>query len=420
MEIYYKILKFLVFISLYYIHVVNATVTLEYNDNGVLRKDSDTNCNINFANFGIESNIKNIALQFSDGKNTSNNIPGKRFNIIVSKLINGNYYINEGVTVSKSELSNLIKVTQGNSNVNFEVSSDNKDYIEIIIKNLETCEDLTVKQTYKEPAITYTYVLYDNVIPSPINKGFPSSMFGPSSNNTPYTIIHWNMNGLDEIREKCNIYISYGSWSSNHWTWYVSTENKNLKKCTNKEMYSVAQKYYVDYDKMTEIFGNHYEGYVIKKEGYSMIHMDGITDNKYMVEVYQTKCGNQNGDQVACTVPSAEKLTFKGFTREIVKNCLNLIIDINEDVTWTVDNNGVNGKFKDYSILVQNTNFGSLPTKKDESVTYKQGTSTTANYIARFKVTLTCVLGSTYKDDNCRCRGMKIIKNNKKKLNKIK
>eukprot|EP00833_Pecoramyces_ruminatium_P004436 jgi/Orpsp1_1/1178468/evm.model.c7180000065435.1 len=376
------------------IYIVSA-VEVEYTKDGVTRKDGK--CNINFVNFGIEDSITQITVSFKE--NT----------LIIEKLKNGNEGLNNGMKFTQEELNKYIEIYQDGENItDFTIPSYSNGLFSIQIKNLDSCEGITVKQTYKEDVSMYTYLLYENVVPKPINTNFASERFGPSSNNIPYSIIHWDMNhGLDELREKCGIYIKYNGRSSGggwHYVWYLSTENINTKNCSNTEFYNIAKKHYVDYDIMEEIFGDHYEGYVIKRETGAEGHMDGIvTNNKYIVEMYQQECGNQSGYQVICTMSSLEKLTFDQFTNELINNCLSIIIDKTEVPTYEVDSSGITLKFKSYSLKVVNNGKGSLPTSTSGSVSYKEFSGATSSGVARFSASLSCYDGS-YKDDKCRCQ----------------
>jgi len=378
---------------------------VEYNPEGVLRKDST--CNINFINFGIEENshkcISDISVTYSNK------------NLKIEKLKNGNEGLNSKTSFTKDELPKYIKIFQNGQEITQNVSfPDYKNgYFSIEISNLKSCEGITVKQTYKEPAIMHTYLLYENKVPSPINKGFPSNQFGPSKNDIPYSIVNWDMNeGLDEVREKCGIYIQYrerGTGGGNHFVWYLSIENINNKKCTNTEFYNIAKKHYNDYYKMEEIFGDHYEGYVIKRETGSVGHMDGVIVNrKYIIEMYQKACGKQNGYQVICTIPSVDKLTFSEFTNELINNCLSVIIDKEEKPKYIVNSDGITMNFQSYSIKIVNNSEGKLPTSESETVVYKEFSGVTSSGIARFSLSLECYDGS-YSDEKCRCHGIHFI-----------
>eukprot|EP00833_Pecoramyces_ruminatium_P007985 jgi/Orpsp1_1/1182017/evm.model.c7180000079551.1 len=389
-------LKILNIIALYgiIINIVNATVT--YTKDGVLREEGS--CSINFVNFGIDDNsyksISSITISYS------NNV------LTIGKLKNGNLGLNKNMSFTANELKKYIIISKDGNKItdNYTMTNNGSGLFTISISNLNSCKGITVKQTFKENVKMYTYLLYENVVPNPINKGFSSDKFGPSSNNTPYSIIYWNMDGLDEIREKCQIYIQFHNYSGDHFIWYLSKDNINGSNCSNTEFYNIAKKYYPDYSSMTEIFGDHYEGYVIKRETDGEGHMDGVVVNQnYIVEMYQQQCGNQNGYQVICTISSLAKLSFSEFTSELINNCLSIIIDKTEIPTYEVDANGITMKFKSYTLLVTNNGKGSLPTSKTGSVSYKEFSGVTSSGVARFKASMSCYDGS-YKDANCRCR----------------
>jgi len=149
---------------------------------------------------------------------------------MITNMINGNEGLNENTTFSKDEIKEYIEVTQnGNPITDFEVIQYKDGKFGIKLNDITDCDGLTIKQTYKEPVMMYTYLLYSNVIPSDINQSFSYELFGPSGNNTPYDKLYWDINkGLDDLREQCGIFIDYGSRNSNygaHTNWYVSKDN---------------------------------------------------------------------------------------------------------------------------------------------------------------------------------------------------
>ena len=401
MRNFFNKLKLFNFVLLYnsIINFVYATVTIEYTKDGVLRKDGT--CNINFINFGIDNNsyksISSITVTYNK----------KNKELTIAKLKNGNEGLNNGMSFTTSDLKKYILINQGEKKItDFSIPSNRNGEFSIKLSNIQNCDDITVKQTFKESVKMHTYLLYANVVPDFINKNFGNAEFGPSSNGVPYSILYWNMNGLDEIREKCGIYIQFNNYSGNHYVWYLSIENINNKNCTNTQFYNIAKKYYEDYSSMIELFGEHYEGYVIKRESSNEGHMDGIVVNqKYIVEMYQQQCGSQNQYQVICTMTSVNKLTFSKFTSDLINNCLSIIIDKTEIPTYTVDDSGITMKFKTYTLKVVNSDKGSLPKSQSDSVSYKEFSGATSSGIARFKASLSCYDGS-YKDEKCRCHGM--------------
>jgi len=377
-------------------------VTLEYTKEGVLRKDN--NCNVNFINFGIKNDIINISVQKEKNKNGS-------FNLKIGNLKNGNEGLNRpnsGYTFTNEEIKDYIKISQNDDKIDdFKIASATNGQFSLTVKNLTSCNGLTIKQTFKEPVIIATYLLYSNDKPKDINHSFNIAEFGPSSNNVPYDTLHWDMNtGLDDIREKCRIYIDYmdrNNVASNHWIWYLSTDSINGEKCDNAAFFKTVKKSYVDYDVMDELFGDYYEGYVIKREGEDKGHMDGILVNqKYLIEIYQNECNEQNKDQVICTISSNKKLTFQKFQDEFVANCLNVLINQDEEAEWKVNDEGVKAIFSRYALNIVNYNRGSLPKTENDSVSYKEFKAAHSSGIARFSVNLECNDGS-YIGDKCRC-----------------
>jgi len=435
MNIFYNIFAYLITITLI-INIVNAslfrpttttkaatptpTPVLEYTENGVLRKSS-SGCNINFVNFGIESSITSINEKISYNNNNvqTSNIPKSTFNLILENLVNGNIRINNnGESVTNEELKSLIKVTQGDNNLDFTVSivSSSPKYFSLTINNLETCDNLTIKQTHKYNVNISTFLLYANIIPDPVDKAYSNERYGPSGNGSPYSVIQWNMEGLDALRQQCGIYIKYATINDKYrWNWYLSRENKNIKNCSNPEFYKIVKQYFVDYNPMYEMFGDYYEGYLLQSVNYYGAHMDGILIHKYIIEIYQENCGGllSNGSQVACTISSDNILSYGDFTNKVVKECLPLFINSNETPKWTLNTSSLTGTFNDYSIKIENlktiSNEGSIPKSTSGNVSYKVFDGADGSGIARFKATLSCNKDSVYMDNKCRCHRMIII-----------
>ncbi|ORX42631.1 hypothetical protein BCR36DRAFT_407004 [Piromyces finnis] len=394
-----NILKFFALLSVSSVCFVNAdsplinekaakNVSLEYTKDGVLRKEDQ--CFINFANFGIKNDIINISVK------KENNNDGS-FNLRIGELKNGNEGLNNyktGYRFTDDEIKDYVKIKQNNVEINdFSIASVVDGKFSLLIKNLKSCDGLSIKQAYKTEALMATYLYYSNVSPLDINHAFDIAEFGPSSNNVPYDIIHWDMNtGLDRVREQCRIYIDYNrreQTGGNHWIWYLSTDNIN--------------EFLNFYEQMDELFGEYYEGYVIKREGSENGHMDGILVNqKYLIEIYQDGCSEQNKDQVICTISSNKKLSYEEFQKEFVNNCLDVIVDKKEKAEWSVNANNITAKFSQYSINIENYNRGSLPKCETESVSYKEFKAAESSGIARFTVNMSCGEG-TFIGDKCRC-----------------
>jgi len=383
--------------------VAKAAATLDYTKEGVLRKENE--CNINFVNFGIETDIS--GLNVKKVKNADGS-----FNLSIAELKNGNIGLrsNEsGYTFDeKNETKDYVKISQsGNDLKDFEVKPASKGKFSLVVKNLKTCDGLTIKQTFKDDALMNTYLYYSNVKPDGINHAYDITQFGPSSNDVPYDTLSWNMNtGLDAVREKCRIYIDWHETNNVggfHWVWYLSTDSINADKCDNPTFYNTAKKSYASMEVMDELFGDHYNGYVIKREGKENGHMDGIlVDQKYLIEIYQNGCDEQNKDQVICTISSNKKLTYKEFTQEFVKNCQTIIENPEEEVKWSVDEKGVTAKFDTYSLNITNYNRGALPKTENDSVSYKEFKAANSSGIARFNVCTVCGDGS-YIGEKCKC-----------------
>jgi len=408
-----NILKFFTLLTVYSACFVNADsplinkdsnklVTLEYTKDGVLRKEDQ--CFINFVNFGIKNDITNISVK------KENNSDGS-FNLKIGELKNGNEGLNNyktGYTFTDAEIKNYVKIIQNDKEIkDFSIASVVDGKFSLLIKNLKSCDGLSIKQTYKTEALMATYLLYSNVKPTDINHAFDIAEFGPSSNNVPYDIIHWDMNtGLDRVREQCRIYIDYNGREKTggfHWIWYLSTDNINGEKCDNTAFYKAAKNSYIDYDLMDELFGEYYEGYVIKREGSENGHMDGILVNqKYLIEIYQNGCSEQNKDQVICTISSNKKLSYEEFQKEFVDNCLSVLIDQDEEPEWSINASSLSAKFSQYSLNIENYNRGALPKSEVETVTYKEFKAANSSGIARFNVNTQCGEGS-FIGDKCRC-----------------
>jgi len=411
---YKKILKLIALGAAYSAFTVNAcseikssinpkNVSIEYTNEGVLRKNGQ--CDINFVNFGIKNDIVNI-----DVKKLIN--PNGTFNLALSALKNGNDGLNDinaGYRFGKEEIIKQIEVTQNGQKVKqYEVTSAVNGEFSLLIKDLKSCEGLSIKQTFRDTVTMKTYLLYSNVKPTDINHVFNIVEFGPSSNNVPYDTLQWNMNtGLDKAREKCGIYIDFHTRSGTggmHWNWYLSTDNINSKKCDNTQFFEAVKGSYENYEVMDELFGDYYEGYVIKREDENAGHMDGILVNqKYLIEIYQNGCAEQNKDQVICTISSNKKLTYNEFKKEFVENCLAVIIDQEEEPEWSVSTAGITAKYSNYVLNMVNYNRGGLPTSETDKVQYKEFKAANSSGIARFSVSLDCNDGS-YIGDKCRCQ----------------
>ncbi|OUM68472.1 hypothetical protein PIROE2DRAFT_3761 [Piromyces sp. E2] len=386
-------------LTVFCISLINAEVTIEYNDEGVLRKDG--NCDMTFTNFGTDKTITGISLKKKVDKVTNT------FNITLSGLINGNIGLNYETVFTATDLPNYIKVTQNDSevtNVEFPWYSDNLNKFNINIYNLTTCDGLKIKQNFKDELVTVANRLYYiNKVPESINHAFDSKLFGPSY-DYPFKRIHWKINeGLDDLIKTCGIYLVYGSFTSanrNHWQYYLSVDSINTKNCITKQFFEVIKRNYVDYHYISELFGENYVGYVFKREGHVEAHMDGvIADNHYLIEVFHKKC-NLNGSEprTTCTIKSKEPLLFTHFAHKLIEECFKIV--------WEIKNKNITGKMKNKQISITNgdSQLNYIPTTTNDPLNYKSSSTENSTPYARFTFSFTCGDG-TFMNESCECQG---------------
>lgn len=427
-----NILKLFLFIIIFCSTIASAAVTIEYTEDGVLRKDG--NCDITFVNFGIEKTISGQSVKKTLDKETGT------FNITLSGLVNGNVGLNYETKFELEDLYKYIKVIQDNeeiSTISIPSMNTGSGKFDLVIYNLVSCDGLMVKQTFKDETVTVANRLYYvNVVPESINRAFQSSLFGPSY-DYPFERIHWKMNeGLDDLRKTCGIYIKYDKFVSsngNHWQYYLSVDSINSKECSQKEFFNVIRRNYIDYHFTRDLLGENYMGYVLKREGHIEAHMDGvIADNHYIIEIYQKSCNEKFSAKTVCTLTSDEPLTFQNFTKQLIKQCIgNTVDEIEEseegeeidkenekdsdkesdkesdeenDEVWEVLSTGksATGKLKNQNVKIENFDRGSLPKKIEGNITYKNFDIENSTPVARFVVTYTCECG-TFMSDNCQC-----------------
>jgi len=385
------------------VNIVKSDVTVEYTEDGVLRKDGS--CDITFVNFGTEENLSSLTLSKSVNKVTGN------FNLTIKNLINGNMGLNYETTIEQTDLLDLIKITQNKQPItDFTVPYMGKGSgkINIVINNLSTCDGLIIKQTFKDETVTVANRLYYvNVVPTDINHAFESKLFGPSY-SYPFERIHWKMNeGLDDLRKTCGIYILYTKYvSSNgvHWQYYLSVDSINTKKCTTLEFFQVIKRNYIDFHYTLDLLGENYVGYVLKREGHIEAHMDGVIMNyNYMVEIYQNSCNEMFEAKTFCTIRSDEALLFSDFAHELITDCLKDTVDPKEKVEWAIESNKAIGRLNNQVITISKSDKGSLPKKTDNLIKYNDFKIADATYIARFIIDLSCKDGS-FMNESCQCQ----------------
>ena len=383
---------------------------LQYLPEGVLRKDDQ--CNIIYTNFGMKEHIEGLEYEIT------NNSDGT-FNIKIKNLVNGNMGPNQQSYFDPNVLKDLIKVEQNGNEISDKSITDvnqKTGLMSLQINNLTDCNDLKIKQTFKEKEVVVANRLYyENVIPDKINQPFDASKFGPSY-SYPFKRLHWEINeGLDDLRETCGIYIYFSTvHESNirHWQYYLSTENVNTKGCTNEEYFEVIKRNFRDgdYQYTIDLLGENYQGYVLKREGHPEEHMDGVLiDNKFLIEVYQKNCNEDNQQITVCTMDSQKKLSFTEFSQQLVK-CLKLEDDQESD--WEINNKIASAKFNGQIITVSNSDAdsrGSLPDTVNGDINYKKINGENATPIARFMITYTCENGYYINDSCTACEGNSII-----------
>jgi hypothetical protein len=394
-------------LTVFCISIVSAAVTLEYNDEGVLRKDG--NCDITFTNFGTEKSITNLSV-----KKNIDNVNGT-FNVTIGDLINGNIGLNNDSVFNEEDFPTYVKVTQdGEELTNFEFPWFNGDLTKfrLTINNLTTCDGLKIKLTFKDETVSVANRLYYvNKIPDSINHAFDSNLFGPSY-NYPFKRIHWKINeGLEDLIKSCGIYLVYGNPTSSkginvHWQYYLSVDSINSKHCVTKGFHEVIKRNYVDYHYTSELFGENYVGYVFKREGHVEAHMDGvIADNGYLIEVFHKKCNENSEQRTTCTIKSDEPLLFEEFTHQLIHDCFSDIIDENEEITWTIKSGNIIGQMKNKKITISKGDGGVnyIPSTIDDPINYKTSLTEDSTPFARFIFNFTCGDG-TFMNDSCECQ----------------
>ncbi|KAL6628865.1 hypothetical protein U3516DRAFT_657675 [Neocallimastix sp. 'constans'] len=380
----------------------NNCASIEYSIDGVLRNDGI--CNINFVNFGIDDTISEITV--SKKGNT----------LTIGNLKNGNEGVNDMI-FDFNDIKNYIIINQNeNSITEFSVKDSSNGRFSITIDNIESCDGLTVKQTYKLNPEINTYSLYQNKIPKKINKGFDQSLFGPSSNDIPYNILTWNINeGLEELRKECQIFIDYRNrikeGNSNFFIWYLSIENINVNnKCDNPRFFEIIRKYFNNYeDYSNNVLGPYYEGYVLKKEK-KVCHMDGIFKAGNLIEIYhEKKCdqsGGQNKHQVLCVIPSSGALNYDGFQESVISNCTRIFNQHVEEGEWDLKSDSISADFDYMNVKFTPFTGTSLPSQ-DINEFFGYTKKVNQFYLAQFNIEIKCKEEKekpTYINNDCVCK----------------
>ena len=384
-------------------------VTLKYTEEGVLRRDGK--CHVTFVNFGISNTISERSVE----KTVEND--SEEFSVTIKGLINGNMGLNYETVFELDDLKSFIKISQDNVLLNdFEVSnlSEDSGTFDLKINKLTSCYDLIIKQTFKDELLVIdNRIYYENVIPTSINQAFDTSKFGPDKNFN-YPRVHWKINeGLDELRKTCGIYTDYKyveTANHNHWRYYLSTENINNKGCTTQQFSDIVKRNFEDFDKLTDIVGENFVIYVLKREGKIEAQTNGIiTDSKYVIEILQNKCTKQDSLNLG-SVRTSEPIIFRNFADQLVNNILKVSLKENEKVEWTIssDKKTANGKMLNQVIKLERIK-GTFPDNIDGTINYDNSNDDISIPIAGFKVSFVCEK-STYIDDHCQCHGNILLK----------
>jgi len=381
------------------------TVTLKYTNEGVLRRDGK--CHITFSNFGIEENISSISVDIIKDKTSD------LFNIEVSGLINGNIGLNYDTSFNTDDLNKYIKISQdGISISDFEITLM-KDFSEgtfdLRINKLSTCDGLIIKQKFKdELLVTKNNIYYENIIPEVINNQFDPEKFGPD-NNYPIKLTHWKINeGLDELKKICGIYIEYKEISNsnnNHWEYYLSINNINSKNCTVLQFSDIIKNNYNDLNNIIDVVGEKYVPYILKRDGQKEASTDGvITDANYIIEINQKSCSKKENTNLG-SIRSLEPISFNEFTQMLIKNHLNIKLNDNEKIEWTIssDKKIASGKMINQIIKIESLK-GTFPESIDGNINFIVYEGVNSISLSRFVISFEC-LKETYIDDNCVCHG---------------
>jgi len=429
MTVFFNLLKLLVFLSIFSIDNVKAynsefdNENIEFLEEGVLKKDDL--CNIIYTNFGAKQHILDITYEKEDNEDGT-------FNLIIKKLVNGNMGPNQVNYLNPDDLENLILIEQNGveiTNKSISNVSGSTGLMTLKINNLSDCNNLKIKQTFKEDAKVATRLYYVNEIPKSINQAFDSRKFGPPLNQ-PFKRLHWDLNaGLDDLRKTCGIYIYYtvpkkDPEGKNHWQYYLSIDSVNTKNCTNEEFYNVIKRNFreeqeegtqniIDQQIINSIVSNpNFQAYVLKREGHVEEHMDGvIVGTEYLIEVKQKNCNENNEENTICTMQ--DKLTFTEFAQQLVEclDSLSLISKDDQESDWEINESVAIAKFKGQYVKVSNSDNGSkgsLPNNVDEYINYSKVSGEDSKSLARFMITFTCD-DSFYINEKCICEGIYCI-----------
>jgi len=345
---------------------VNAAVSVEYTEEGVLRKEG--NCEITFTNFGTGQNFVNSVAIEDDG-------------IKITRLINGNLHLNPNTVFTDEDFKTNIIITQNGEAINDFVVSDvnNSDgTFNLKINNISVCDGLIIKQKFLDEQLEIdNRIFYKAHNPTAIaDKG----TWGPN-NKDGYSVphIHWKINeGLDDLRKICGIYINYNGNKADgnpkHWQYTISAETAtsiNSKGCTIEKLSEIVKTYITDIDILKEFVGDNFDIYVVKREGHQTAQTNGIiSDTNYIVEYYQDEFSNKT-KKILGTIRSSINISFSEFTKNLVEK-----LGINSEVIWTITGSKeAIGTIANQQVLHLKMDYGNFPGNVDGNISYNKYSS---------------------------------------------
>jgi len=376
------------------IHNVYADVTVEYTEDGVLRKDGS--CDITFTNFGIGKDFEMSVTIENDG-------------ILITKLSNGNLGLNPNTSFTNEDFQTNIIITQnGNAITDFEVLNSKNGYFDLKIKNVSVCDGLIIKQKFKDEQLELdNRIFYKAKHPSSAGE---NGTWGPDNKNgcsVPH--IHWKINeGLDDLRKSCGIYLKFGKdnnkFVSGHWYYTINTDiatNINSKGCTIPQFSEIVKKYITDIDTLKEFVGENFDIYVVKREGHTTGQTNGvITDTNYILEYYQNQFSNKK-KQILGTIRSSSPTSFNDFAKIFLEK-----LGITSEVNWTIKGNSeVIGTIANQQVLRLTMDLGKFPGNIDDNINYiKYFNNENSFYAARIRLDkITCEQNLFVMDDSYNC-----------------
>ena len=138
--------------------------------------------------------------------------------------------------------------------------------------------DVTVNEANRQELIdkgtisAKVYLLYENTIPSDINKAFSNSLFGPSGNGSPYFTVSVDLAKLLNDNANIDVYKTGSSYYISYQSGATGTNGYTADTLWTKILAAMSAD---DQAKFTAAFNGSYVGYVLKVES-SGWHIDGV------------------------------------------------------------------------------------------------------------------------------------------------